>query len=224
MSPQDDIAMSYDPSLSVIEPIIETSKDRDAEKAGVELPPTENPHSISNRPEPEPAEEPLEKPPSVLEDIFDRAITAPPTESWTVPPAAGGTDEYRNGPLKAFCDLVGISLSHLPPKKAGQWAAALAKVAGTWRIGAISLTECISAVSESEFGWKAYSSPYQRSFQDDISILIGRHVTKVPLARARTTKNRRAREGIWTETELERARAEALAETPLDVNAFLGEE
>ena len=48
----------------------------------------------------------------------------------------------------------------------------------------------------------------------------------VPSTRRPKTRRRRgaARQGVWTEEELEAARRESLSETPIDIEKFLGEE
>jgi len=135
---------------------------------------TDNPDSIQNRPAN--TREPVKR-----GDYLDAISGGQNGRSWTVPPHAGGADSFSDGPLASFCNLVGMPCDSLPDRKRKQWATELRRLADAWQIGPSDLRACVEALSESEFGWKTYSTPYQKSFQDDVSILIGRQIAGEPL-------------------------------------------
>ena len=164
----------------------ETETDLPGADAPEIFPQTANPQSISND-KTDPGARPDASTGDYLGDVGKHCASG---TSWTVPAAAGGRDSYADGPLRAFCGLVGMPLDSLTDKKRGQWVAGLRRVAEQWRIPAGTLADCIAALSESEFGFKAYSTPYQESFVSDVAILIGRALQGEPLIRTKEQANR----------------------------------
>jgi len=150
------------------------------------FPPTDNPDSISND-QPGPGKRGNASTGDYLGDLRQHCA---PGASWTVPPEAGGRDSCADGPLKAFCGLVGMPLDSLTDKKRGQWVAELRRAAEQWQIPAEILTTCIEALPESEYAFKAYSTPYQESFKNDLAILIGRALQGESLVRTKKKQGR----------------------------------
>jgi len=138
--------------------------------------------------------------------------------SWTTP--THDATPFAGAPLTAFCRLARIPLESLSPKKRGQYAAQLAKIAADWHdedglplIDAASLALCVDALGESEFGFKAYSTPYQQSFAADLGVLIARHIAGEPLVEEKKASKRKRSPlvdgGSWPE-ESERRSAWAV--------------
>lgn len=95
-------------------------------------------------------------------------------QNWADPPDAGGYDDYADGPVDAFCALVGIAADSLPDKKRSGWGKALRAIGQEWGVGPPRVAECIRALPDSEYSWKTYSSPHQSGFQSDLGVLIGK--------------------------------------------------
>jgi len=136
---------------------------------------------------------------------------------WTVP----GHEGFDGAPLAAFCRLAGMPRHTLPEKKAAQFVVELRKVAEEWGLKAGDLATCIDWLSESKFNFKAYSTPYQHSFKDDVGVMASRLLDgKLPPRRGGGGNGRKrqgGREGTWSDEELRKARWRALAMPPLDV-------
>lgn len=95
-------------------------------------------------------------------------------KAWTVPANAGGADPWERV-ADAFCCLHGLRLSDMPPKKRDQWPRKLEKVAALARASPAQMIEAIRAIPDSDYAFKvsgAYSTPYARSFENDIIMLV----------------------------------------------------
>jgi len=146
---------------------------------------------------------------------------------FTVPAGAGGADSFSADPLAAFCALVGTRPDLLGERKRDNWSRKLRELAEAHSIDAAEMARCIALLPESDWVWriKSFTSPYAGGFDEVISALILRVLADQPVATPTGNGGKQAnkRRGTWTEEELEAARREALSETPIDVDAFLGE-
>lgn len=98
--------------------------------------------------------------------------------NYAVPPEAGGTDRWADGPVDAFAEvLAGIIPIMLPEKERKSWARKLGQVAARWStedhpISPEIMTAAIRAVPDSDIGWKTFKSPFVSSFETDIGALL----------------------------------------------------
>lgn len=127
---------------------------------------------------PKPTPPPIESKPIPTDYLQHIAQHAGKGKSWTVPAEAGGLDSFKDGPVDAFCVLVGVPPSSLPAKKREQWAKKLRQIAEEWStedavITAGIVEKAIRAVPDDEhIGWKTYTSPYTGKFDVDIGPLL----------------------------------------------------
>jgi len=107
-------------------------------------------------------------------DILDAMVRFQgiPSESWTVPAAAGGADDWQPA-VDAFASLVGLDPAAVPKGTRKEWSRQLQEVGREWRGGPKLLAEVIEQVPESQFHWKTYSSPH--GAKADLGVLIGQH-------------------------------------------------
>jgi hypothetical protein len=145
---------------------------------------------------------------------------------FTTPAQAGGADSFADGPLAAFCDLVGARPDLLSDSERRSWPRKLRELAEPHGLDAAEMARCIALLPHSDWAWrvKSFTSPYAGGFDEVISALIRRRLAGQPVAAptASHENGRRPREGVWTEDELETARREALSESPIDVESLLG--
>jgi hypothetical protein len=98
--------------------------------------------------------------------------------SWTVPPQAGETNAFTDGPVTAFAEvLAGIPPLELPDEKRNQWGIQLGEVAADWStkeriITPADMEQAIRAIPDSGIGWKTYTSPFAKGFAEDIGTLL----------------------------------------------------
>jgi hypothetical protein len=161
-----------------------------------ELPPTENPHSVSNSS----SNGRNEGESTLFNDVSDplglmahceaRQIAAGfngDGKGHTVPPEAGGADSFAGEPLAAFCTLNRIPLSSLnrSERKRLSWAKRLREIAAEWHITPEVLARCIAAMGEDrQYRFKGYSTPFKDSFSEDIVVFIARYLAGEPLVRS----------------------------------------
>lgn len=185
------------------------------------LPPTDNPNSITNRPV-ESGDEHQGGNASTGSYMGDIQRRANGGESWTVPAEAGGADSFRDGPVNAFCDLIGVGREHLTGKEINDIAKVLRQVAEKRQIDAPFVAESIALLLESDWDWRCKSftqNPHKGGFEEVLCTLIGRRLKGEPL---RTDSPRVSRSGqrgamrgsTWTEQELWEAARESLAMCP----------
>ena len=152
------------------------------------LPQTENPNSITNRPvEPDSGEQGGSASTGDYgEDLLRQAGMEP---SFTVPPEAGGADSFKDGPVSAFCDLVGVSREHLTEKEINDIAKVLRSVADKKQIDAPFMAESIAMLPESDWDWRCESftqNPHEGGFEGILCTLIGRRLSGKPVRKKRT--------------------------------------
>jgi len=114
---------------------------------------------------------------------------------WSIPPQAGGADDFGQALLPIFCEGTGIPPASLSQRKYRQWQAELRKPPEQW---AATLEQSVAALHalfnpRSEFAWRAYNSPSQRTFQDDWGVLLARAVAGEPLIRPPAAKQKGAK-------------------------------
>ena len=99
--------------------------------------------------------------------------------SWTIPESAGGKDDWVRV-ADAFCCLHGLRIGDMPPKKQKQWPRKLQQIAESARASPEQMIEAIRAIPDSRVAFKiagAYSTPYNKSFENDITMVIAQMAT-----------------------------------------------
>ena len=81
--------------------------------------------------------------------------------------------------LDIFCKAGGISQDVLGDKKRIQWRNKLTSIVEDWQAAADQAHKALVGLfdEKGDFGFKRYSSPFNRSFIDDYGIMLGRVLT-----------------------------------------------
>lgn len=153
-----------------------------------ELPETENPHSVSNgfAGFGEGEEDRAASTGDYLGDVQRRASRG---ASWTVPPEAGGADSFKDGPVDAFCALVGISREHLTDKEVNDVAKLLRQVGERKGVDAQFVADSIAMLPESDWDWRCSGftqNPHAGGFEGILCTLIGRRLSGQPIRKKET--------------------------------------
>lgn len=146
-----------------------------------EKPPQKEPESFEDLfPEPEPtprrtAAQAVEQLQIVAgTDPLSGALKALETASekpTTIPAAAGGADPWEKV-ADMFCGLHGLRLVDVRETDRKNWPRKLQSIAETARATPAQMIKAIRALPDSEYHFKSYSSPYMRSFEPDIIMLV----------------------------------------------------
>lgn len=96
----------------------------------------------------------------------------------SVPAEAGGQDDWIRV-AEAFCCLQGLALSDMPPKAQKQWPRKLQSIAEGAGASPAQTIEAIRAMPDTELAFKVsgYTTPYKRSFEDDVQMVIAKIAT-----------------------------------------------
>lgn len=108
-----------------------------------------------------------------------KAMETAQEKAWTVPASAGGADVWESV-ADAFCCLHGLRLGDMPPKKREKWPRKLQAIAENARASPEQMAEAIRAIPGSAVAFKiagAYSTPYNKSFESDITVVLAQIAT-----------------------------------------------
>jgi hypothetical protein len=117
-------------------------------------------------------------------DPLSGALKAKETASekpTTIPAAAGGADPWEKV-ADMFCGLHGIRLTDVSESDRRNWPRKLESIAEGQRVTPAQMIEAIRTIPEPQSGidWKvtgSYSSPYSKTFEGDIKILLAKIAT-----------------------------------------------
>lgn len=116
------------------------------------------------------------------DNVLDGAMLAienASDQSWTMPEQAGGEDGWESA-ADAFCCLQGLMLSDMPPKSQEHWPRKLQSIAD---IAQASPQQMVDAIREMpnvdgiSFKVPGYTTPYKRSFEDDVIMVMTKIAT-----------------------------------------------
>jgi hypothetical protein len=102
--------------------------------------------------------------------------------NYAVTAHAGGDDQFHDGPVDAFCEVLAAILpAQLPQGKRRSWGNKLHEIAKEWSTDDLVITPAIMEASiraipdDSEIGWKSFSSPYSDNFDQNVGPLLLRN-------------------------------------------------
>jgi hypothetical protein len=86
----------------------------------------------------------------------------------------GPAPAFYGKPTIAFCGLVSMDVSALGSTKRAQWARQIQDIAEEAGADAYQTANAIMDIAKSEYAWMTFTSPYQTSFANTLTIMLGR--------------------------------------------------